>query len=562
MPRPENPSDTLAQLASAVHRLERSGERKAVEKWLKSALSGEAAIGEEREWSLSPEELFAGPAFAGLAWPVSTPASESEFVRVARAVFALDRWHRPLVPSLSGPYPKLRAHEEAIDRLQFFDLFGECDDGIILPGRAWAHEHLKFDREYASDLRAALKNNPLGGAVNQEAPTTVLPLLMFDTTYLPKVLQAQDQDGVAGSRLVTVRYKRVLGGAGAAFTAKGLIVAVAPLMEAKNDAEVCRVGRCYGVMPQYPVTRLQEVLNAAVAANVDILLLPETSVAADALPSLSAAIKEACRRHFEATSAPANLRYVFAGVSGPAAAAGGRAQNFVVILDSEGRELARQAKLFRWDLNGDQINRLGLFVDFKMRRRARPSTKMEENIAPADEVVLLDFDDLGRLLNFICADMFSNLPNDWFYQQCRLDWVHAPIFDQHIPPLPTWNWINDRAYRAAMAGRARVMVSNSISLTCRLNEQNASAPKERSYPTLSECGVGLFIDGGLPAPKYGRLTATVAAPSPKVLMSIWNHKWSALPKRSVTSLSASPLKARKPARKRKRARGPGVPRKR
>jgi hypothetical protein len=196
--------------------------------------------------------------------------------------------------------------------------------------------------------------------------------------------------------------------------------------------------------------------------------------------------------------------------------------NYVIILDSTGQEICRQDKLFRWNLNKTQIERYGLDTDLNAK-----SAEIKENIVGGTEVVVLDLEDIGRVITLICADVNENAPGDWLLAHVRTDWLNAPIMDKSTcwtfdPKGIHGPWVTRRAYRAACASQCKVVVSNSMTLTHRLNRTNTQLCKDQIF---SQCGIGLLLDGGGAPVFFRQVTTPLRAFSPIVVAELWGDKW-------------------------------------
>lgn len=249
-------------------------------------------------------------------------------------------------------------------------------------------------------------------------------------------------------------------------------------------------------------------------------MLPELSIDASQLAHLKETVRSQAKQYVLRTREPPCLRYVFCGVGESPNDAAGAHDNFVVLLDVTGREIMRQRKIFRWDLSPEQVARYGL--DHELGTDCRRGLK--ENIKAADEIVILDLPDIGRVLNLICADMDFNLPGDWLLDHFRIDWLYAPIMDKTISDLSRSNgrletWICERAHRAALGGQSHVIVTNSMALTHKLNAANAKSTS--GFPQFSQCGIALLIDATGERLKYARVDVPLSSASPVLEFRDW-----------------------------------------
>ncbi len=363
-----------------------------------------------------------------------------------------------------------------------------------------------------------------------DAHPLVLPILLRETTYLPAVIRARDQDAATGKRRVRLSYeRREYQWNGELDRNKTIKIAIAPMMEVSDDARfaMASCGTRYCVTPAYPQQRIADVIKAAISSGVDVLLLPEMCIPESDLEGMKNMVRVEAAAHLAMHKKSPRLRYVFAGVAGEPTPPATFHTNYVVVIDSGGAQVMKQGKLFRWDMDANWIERLGLHSDFGLTLPLAPDVCVKENVAPWDEIVLVDLTDMGRVLNLICADMSFDLPQDWLLQQCRLDWLYAPIMDRYIPDLAKRNWIVNAAFRAAPGIRA--MVTNSMALTYRLNAENLRVSSE--HGACNDCGIGLLVDGMSPAHSvYLRITASVGAHSPILKIAEWDPaNWDDIP---------------------------------
>lgn len=533
------PSDALAMIAGAIHRLECAEDPTGtVGGWLEQALDELDSTPPEDPpaWTIEPLALFGTPVLAAIKnWPPGVPTDGKDFLNLAAALQLLDRWHRPLVPDADGRvFDYLEGHHDAEDMLEEYCRFGGDRSGIIIPARAWALHRdrprsASFERWHGS-LRTT-KERP------QPRPL-LLARLMFHTIYLPNEIEAQDAsiDGNLKSRRVKLRYVRPPMNSNSSPMTNLPIVAVAPMAETESDVRFILTGGAirYAVTPIYPRNRIELVIEGAIHKNADVLFFPETSVAESDLEYLRSTILKSSRTYARQRGAPPALRYVFAGISGPPDISSQPAhRNFVVMLDSKGLEVMRQDKMFPWDMTAAQVDKFGLLKALNIA--ALPGGLLFEDIKPADQVDLADLWDFGRVLTLICADMNYNLPGDWFLDHCKLDWLHAPIMDQHIkdlivsPKAVSASWIGLRAHRASYGGNERVVVTNSMALTCMLNLANKAkverGEKVEGDVPIDPCGIALLVDASSEDPTYDLVMVPIHSSSPVIEIRRWGKGW-------------------------------------
>lgn len=514
------PSDALAQLASALRAAELSQEWSEINRWVTATEALELEdIGDP--WTLEPDELFKSRALAGFSWPPPPPDSEEKFVDAVRALQFLDAWHAPIFPRPGAIYTSLAAHEEARDKLGGSNMLGGDSTGIIIPASAWNRD---ID-DLVDPHTEALKTLPLTAYDAQIRPSLLRQMLDY-TAYMPTTLEVEDPNrpGRFTGRTVRLNYR---------FTAdrpstdrdlaSPIRLGLAPLVEARADAQFNIAGDRYAITPVYPLKRLEIVLDQAFEQDVELLLFPEMSVAEANLGYLSSTILRLFREFGLKNRRTPSLRYVMAGITGPST--NGRYKNFVIVLDRFGREIMRQDKIHRWNLEVTHIERYDLTTD------VNPPRELEENIDPADNITLLDLPDLGRVLHLICADSSFNTPADWMLAHCRTDWLHAPIMDQSTR-VGTFSadsqWILKRAFRAACLGHNRVAVTNSVMLTCRANDANQAVPAKHAY-IVNDVTVGLLLDAMGSDILFERVAVPIPCPTDMLRVIDWQPGWPAFP---------------------------------
>jgi predicted amidohydrolase len=355
----------------------------------------------------------------------------------------------------------------------------------------------------------------------------VLRSLLDVTAFLPSSLTIPSADGDRGGiRHVCVRYaikpikikNLPQREPNTAFT-----VAIAPLLETGEDLAITlsACGGWYCVRPTYSPKRLTATLHAALDLKAELLFLPECTVSVEQLNWLQGEIPTTMRSYFRTRGELPSLRYVLAGVASPASYPS-QGANYVIIFDNEGQEICRQDKLFRWNLNQDQIKRYGLDIDLNTK-----SVEIKENIAGGSEVMVVDLEGVGRFITLICADVDENAPGDWLLAHVRTDWLNAPIMDKSTcwtfdPKGLRGPWITRRAYRAACASQCKVVVSNSMTLTHRLNRTNEQLGVDKIF---SQCGIGLLLDGGGATVTFRQVMAPLRAVTPIVVAELWKNNW-------------------------------------
>lgn len=508
------PSDFLAEIAAVIHKFELRDAQHARE-WASS--TDFQFLAPKDEWLLDPAAVVERARQAGqLKQPVESPTDKDAFCRLIDAAQILDRWHRPLVPAplnQGGQPLPLPHHEPVILEVPASrPYFGSCDAGIIVP----RHTMIMAQRDEPEEDPP---DSPL-----------LFGILNF-TAYLPRSVTAVDQDQPA-KRQVLLTYQTLLStnpipeGLIKESTEAPFKVAIAPLLEQEKDVEwrFSPDGTRYAIAPNYRKDRLRQVVKNAIERGIHLLIMPEASVLAANLPYLGRVIEDETAKFLRVTGSVPRLLYVIAGVTGPAETCPDTHVNFVCVLNSSGEELFRQHKMFRWDIRTDQIDRFRLREHYCLA--TSPDSALVESIGAPKDIVLADFSDIGRLLNLICADITFDLPGDWFFH-LGIDWLNAPIFDQYVGPFPApagekLSWICARSKRAAHAG-TRVIVSNSVALTCRLKAANEERNDPR--PGLDPCGIGLLIDGAHSPRSFLRMEVPLSEPSPMLVVGGWRIDW-------------------------------------
>lgn len=504
-----NPSNALAQLATLFHELELNVGATSIHSWA-DEIDAELAQGDPEEsppaeWLLTPEELSKIDSVAVVsAWPPPRPTTKHAAKVLILALQALDRWHRPIVDLGEN---RLDAHKVVAAQAALEGYFGRDDHGRMIP--------VSFRPGWEAP------------SWTPGAKLAVLKNLLSYTAYLPFEL-TEDRLGGArgGGRRLRIEHVVARDQFFVAAETETRRIAIAPLSETIGDAQIRLTPdqRRYGVRPNHPADRLEAIVQKALAERADVLLIPELCVPDSQLDILAKAVRE--QNALALANDDPLLQYVFAGVAGEPIDLTDRHKNFVVILNAAGEEITRQDKLFPWDLRGDQIQKFGILRD-------HPSAvaPLMEDIKLPEEFRIIDLPGLGRLANLICADMSQGFPSDWFLSNLQVDWLHAPLMDQSLcwtfdTRGPLGPWIVQRSHCAAQSGQTRVLVTNSISLTLRVNETNALAGDDRQF---SDCAVGLFVKGDRGVPVYRHLKVAledIASITPVLVVCDWADGWS------------------------------------
>jgi predicted amidohydrolase len=190
-----------------------------------------------------------------------------------------------------------------------------------------------------------------------------------------------------------------------------------------------------------------------------------------------ATLKDVVREH----GAQSSLALVLAGTCRVERPDGKPPYNEAVVLDHTGAEILRQRKLSRWNLDAGQCER----YDFEL---PVGEDRLREFISPGEELVVLEQPHLGRLAVLVCEDLGRSEPGRWIRANLLLDLQFMPVLDGSLNPE---RWNTKAAGEAAVAGRCRVVVANSLPLTLRQNRVNA---KTKPDWVVQQCGIGLGID--------------------------------------------------------------------
>lgn len=223
-----------------------------------------------------------------------------------------------------------------------------------------------------------------------------------------------------------------------------------------------------------------------------------------------------------------SLRLALVGVIGGPRVAGGPHRNYIAAISANGEILFTQDKLTHWNLDARAQSRFGL------DDRGYP-VPLRENTTPGTNILVAEFDGLGRIMALICADMSHNMPGDWIADHIGLDWLYAPIMDGSTcwlqGPVP---WIVRRALRTCARAGTTVMVANSMVMT-RWNNRAIARDKVTAsylYKIYDDCGVGFIArrDGVNVVAQHVKVE--LATPRSPVLRIIdWSTGWTEPPTR-------------------------------
>jgi predicted amidohydrolase len=501
------PPEVLAELAAVLHAWEEAG--KVGANWPDRADSRLAAAAERRlRKAPSVREILQKGHEAVRAASAPAVPSFSLYLKLATAIQMLDDWHAPLMVPATAEMDDLR--EAALRRLRVDGkpYNRNLSMGSVIPAAV-------------SGIRAT----PVGRM-------GIVADLLHSTAYLPAVAAAGDPDdsSVDSDRTVELRY---VSHGWQASDPRGEIdvplrISIAPVLQDMTDAEIEeRPGHTYGVKVTYDSARLQEIIAIAMREGAHVLFLPEMTVDAGKVDELASAIRRAASEYKKASGVLPDLRLVAAGVVHNDAAGG---NNSIVLLDIMGHRILQQNKLCRWNLKPHhqrnyQLNPLCATGD----------PELKEDIPGGSTVWIADVEALGRFLTLICADMDYDKPGDLLVRSVAVDWLHAPIMDKSL----AWTvnsageldpWIVKRAARAARNGVPRVVVTNSVLLTLKLNLTNGA--QNTGYPVLGECAIGFLVDssGAPPTLDFRQIEVDLPCSGAPIVETIeWMDRFAPLP---------------------------------
>lgn len=245
--------------------------------------------------------------------------------------------------------------------------------------------------------------------------------------------------------------------------------------------------------------------------------------------------------YFASSGQIGELRFVLAGVLG-STCDDGYHRNYAVAFDARGEQPAdfRQLKLSHWNITRSEQELFG--ITNHLPTGADLSDPIIENSLPATQLAVLEIPGVGRTAILICADMSQNSPGDWLSINAVLDWLYAPIMDKSI----CWQiadrkntrrpWIVDRTYRSARLTGTMVIATNSISLSCWVNQANLL--NKSAWPPYLDVGIGLAIDGRSDQLKHDHLTVPINSMSVLGTFSPI-RSWKPFPTKSAQELAQS-----------------------
>lgn len=474
-------------------------------------------------WMLTAAEVTAEHEVARGIAALAGAVREEDLAAVIAAIQRLDEWHAPLTErgTRLGHRGGLD-HEAAAVRLELDGRMNAfAAEGAVIPNRVEG-----WDNPGGTPIHDRVLGDYLAASRRiTDAPTFRLADLLEWTAYLPPFILASNQDGGVGpTREVALSYRRVAVAEDRAPPRTGALkVMIAPVLEQESEVTLRPISTpcTYEVRPDDMCARVDALVERALEGDVDLLLMPEMSLSGITLEHLAKRLSE---RRLDVTALggrPPRLAWIMVGVLDERLKQGA---NFVAILAGDGREVARQEKISRWNMDREQQAQFDLLIQGELAPERR-----EEPIRGAPDVVVADIPGLGRVTVLICADMDIELPGNWMFANANLDWLYAPIMDKTTPlrrdrPIGSQSWIVGRAFRAAAAARAKVAMTNSMPLTEMVNRTNAD--RGNSWPPFETCTIALLVDGAAGDVSYAAVEVPLSSTSPVAVSLDWLDGWS------------------------------------
>ncbi len=472
-------------------------------------------------WTLSASEIMKEDEVSRALTAASRGMRPDELVLVLSALQRLDEWHSPLTDR--GAAINRRGgtdHVAASVRLELEGRMNDVGPGSVVPKRTESWKTCD-DHALHDDVIASYGS---GGWVKVDASVYRTADLLEWTAYLPPAVLASHQDAGAGAdRDVVLRYTRVPADLDVSPPRTGALrIMIAPVLETEDDVDVTgtAVGCSYKVRPSDACDRIDAIVLSALEEGVEVLFMPEMSLSPASLSALSRSLQDRRRAWIADRQSIPPLAWAMAGVMDDGM---GEGANYVVVLNADGVEVARQEKISRWNMNADQQAQFDL-----VPAGGVAVARMDEPIRGASEVLVMDLPGLGRMTILICADMDIALPGNWMFANAGLDMIYAPIMDKTTPlqrggSVDAQPWIVRRSFRAAATARAKVVMTNSMPLTEIVNRTNASRSSGR--PPFATCLVGLLVDGTEKSIPYMEVNVELRAASPIIKTVEWNKDW-------------------------------------
>ncbi|MGV8921695.1 MAG: hypothetical protein ACOH2R_28670 [Pseudomonas sp.] len=486
IPESISPSDLLLAVATTIYAscssLPTWLTGAAIEAWEGRLLERvqDAAIVEE--WHLDAVELLNLPEIFALSWPLTPPKTFQEFETLITALQSLDRWHYPLTSRLNTSSWK-SGHEAAANKFAVDQHLSFSSEGILVIASPRIDPPPLSD-EYQNHLNDLTNESPLSSI-----PIIAAELLEY-TTFLPASLSYEDAAGASKNHLV--RFANIRASVPSSRISKSPRIGVIPALEDYSDAKITIYdGLRYSVDAEAVQPKLLAAIGTAILEGAEIILMPEAAVSHKNMEVICNHIRS-CRQEFiKNMGSEPKFRLAIIGTTGEEI-------NRVIVLDPLANSILSQDKLFRWDLEPHHTSMYGIAREHNITPRV-----LKENILNGTELYIIDIEEFGRLAILICADADAKMPGDWCLEYARPDWVYIPILDRSNLEISTKSevdgrWISRRSARAAYTARCRVISTNSLYMTQRLNSENAITAK---YPPVSFVNISLSFDATSEIPK-------------------------------------------------------------
>jgi hypothetical protein len=302
---------------------------------------------------------------------------------------------------------------------------------------------------------------------------------LFDhLLVLPTKIEANDPDDAEQARQIRLSY-RMLDSDCVRRTESSdewvPTVGFAPIAEELNDLDILIEERegshWYDISARNLAERAAAAIEDLCRSGANIILIPEMTIHPESLGQ----VKEAIR----VNGPSSELRLVILGTKLLSSNAGAKPHNQAILFNHRGQELGRQNKLHRWNLNRDVRERYGI----ETPNLTGSDDLLRELITPGEEVWIWEAAHFGRLLVMICEDLHRTKPGEWLRANLLLDWLFTLILDGSIE---LGRWMHKDGIKAVQAGRCRVVVANSLSMTHRRATSLGKVDQD--------CGIGLCID--------------------------------------------------------------------
>jgi predicted amidohydrolase len=409
-----------------------------------------------------------------------------DLVRTLAAAKAIDKWFDPVANSSTSELSKAQA--------EAFGLYIES-------------ARLNLD----PDLGQVIFKRPLAGRykpISAALPDQdELNRLFAILTVLPLQLESTDADDESIPSKVAVRF-RMSRSADTRDLSRiekwrvGFVPLAQGLDDISFELRVQHGDYWYDTKVGRFDDRLDEAVRRLCAEGCHVIVLSEMALHADSLEFL----KRSVRRY----ALGSDVALVLAGSMRSVSPGGAMPSNECVVMDHGGREIFRQRKLSRWNLDKALCSRYHFQLEPGVNR-------LKEYIEPGTELTIVEQDGLGRLAALICEDLSRTQPGDWVRRNLLLELQFTPVLDGGFD---NQRWTTRSGVDACLKGGCRVIVSNSVTLTSRQNVANVNmgAPER----VVSSCGIGLLIERHLGMTKYTFATVPVDSTSTQATHIDWD----------------------------------------